>query len=91
MVVVDFSKVKLPEDYVFPSVLAGKPLDFRLAWFLIMEIGVASIPVSGELYSCTSTPCISVDNSSCRVLQGRNSTPSSSLPAIRGVQEHRDT
>lgn len=49
MVMVDFSQVKLPESYEFPSVLDGKPLDFRLAWFLIMELGVASIPVS-EFY-----------------------------------------
>lgn len=66
MVLVDFSEVKLPEDYVFPSVLAGKPLDFRLAWFLIMEIGVASIPVSGELYSCASPPASAWTNGSAR-------------------------
>jgi kynurenine aminotransferase len=38
------SKVKLPEDYQFPPHVANRPRDFKLAWFLIMELGVAAIP-----------------------------------------------
>ena len=37
-------KVKLPSDYKFPPHVAERPRDFKLAWFLIMEIGVAAIP-----------------------------------------------
>jgi kynurenine aminotransferase len=38
------AKVKLPEDYKFPALVANRPRDFKLAWFLIMELGVAAIP-----------------------------------------------
>ena len=41
---VNFAKVKLPDDYEFPPHVASRPRDFKLAWFLIQEIGVASIP-----------------------------------------------
>lgn len=38
------AKVQLPEDYEYPSHVRDRPRDFKLAWFLIMEIGVAAIP-----------------------------------------------
>jgi kynurenine aminotransferase len=38
------AKVKLPEDYDFPSHVAERPRDFKLSWFLIKEVGVAAIP-----------------------------------------------
>ena len=41
---VNMAKVKLPSDYKFPPHVAERPRDFKLAWFLIMEIGVAAIP-----------------------------------------------
>ena len=41
---VNFSKVNLPDDYQFPPHVASRPRDFKLAWFLIMELGVAAIP-----------------------------------------------
>ena len=41
---VNFAKVKLPEGYQFPPHVASRPRDFKLAWFLIMELGVAAIP-----------------------------------------------
>jgi kynurenine aminotransferase len=41
---VNFSKVKLPDNYTFPPHVASRPRDFKLAWFLIMELGVAAIP-----------------------------------------------
>ncbi|KAF2668647.1 kynurenine aminotransferas-like protein [Microthyrium microscopicum] len=43
-VLVNMSRVKLPESYEFPSHVANRPRDFKLAWFLIMELGVAAIP-----------------------------------------------
>ncbi|KAI9707825.1 MAG: hypothetical protein M1820_004430 [Bogoriella megaspora] len=43
-VLVNMAKVKLPSDYKFPPHVAERPRDFKLAWFLIMEIGVATIP-----------------------------------------------
>ncbi|KAI0838472.1 pyridoxal phosphate-dependent transferase [Hypoxylon sp. FL0890] len=46
LVLVNFAKVKLPEEYIFPPALNDKPRDFKLAWFLIMELGVAAIPTS---------------------------------------------
>jgi kynurenine aminotransferase len=43
-VLVNMSKVVIPEDYVFPAHVLTRPRDFKLSWFLIMEIGVAAIP-----------------------------------------------
>lgn len=49
-VVANMSKVKLPENYPFPPHVLERPRDFKLAWFLIQELGVAAIPPS-EFYS----------------------------------------
>lgn len=49
-VVVNMSKVTLPENYPFPPHVQERPRDFKLAWFLIQELGVAAIPPS-EFYS----------------------------------------
>jgi kynurenine aminotransferase len=38
------SKVKIPQDYEFPPHVSGRPRDFKLCWFLMMELGVAAIP-----------------------------------------------
>lgn len=43
-VLANMGKVKLPEDYDFPAEVRDRPRDFKLAWFLIMEVGVAAIP-----------------------------------------------
>jgi kynurenine aminotransferase len=43
-VMVNLAKVRLPDDYKFPPHVANRPRDFKLSWFLIMEIGVAAIP-----------------------------------------------
>lgn len=43
---VNFAKVRLPEAYKFPEHIAQRPRDFKLAWFLIQELGVAAIPSS---------------------------------------------
>jgi len=43
-VLVNLAKVKLPEDYEFPPHVAHRPRDFKLAWFFIMELGIAAIP-----------------------------------------------
>ena len=49
-VLANFSKVKLPEDYSFPDHVKDRPRDFRMSWFLIMELGVAAVPPS-EFYT----------------------------------------
>ena len=49
-VLVNMAKVKMPADYAFPAHVAGRPRDFRLAWFLIHEVGVAAIPPT-EFYT----------------------------------------
>ena len=43
-VLVNLSKVKLPENYEFPPHVASRPRDFKLSWFCIKELGVAAIP-----------------------------------------------
>ncbi|KAH6613460.1 pyridoxal phosphate-dependent transferase [Chaetomium tenue] len=45
-VMVNLSGVEIPADYPFPPHVAERPRDFRLAWFLIQELGVAAIPPS---------------------------------------------
>ena len=49
-VLVNLSKVQLPVDYDFPPHVAERPRDFKLSWFLIMELGVAAIPPT-EFYT----------------------------------------
>jgi kynurenine aminotransferase len=49
-VLVNMAKVQLPEDYPFPAHVASRPRDFKLAWFLIQEVGVAAIPPT-EFYT----------------------------------------
>ncbi|KAL1898685.1 arylformamidase [Ceratocystis pirilliformis] len=49
-VLVNMARVQLPEDYPFPPHVAERPRDFKLAWFLIQELGVAAIPPT-EFYT----------------------------------------
>ncbi len=49
-VLANLARVKLPDDYNFPAQVADRPRDFKLAWFLIMELGVAAIPPT-EFYT----------------------------------------
>ncbi|KAL7272382.1 arylformamidase [Rhizina undulata] len=49
-VLVNLSKIKLPENYDFPPHVRERARDFWLAWFLIKEIGVAAIPPT-EFYT----------------------------------------
>ncbi|PCH41280.1 PLP-dependent transferase [Wolfiporia cocos MD-104 SS10] len=48
-VLLDISSVKWPDDYPFPKSLHGRGRDFKACWFIAMEVGVSSIPVS-EFY-----------------------------------------
>ncbi|KAI0303872.1 1-aminocyclopropane-1-carboxylate synthase 1 [Russula brevipes] len=48
-VLMDSSNVKFPDDYPFPESVLGRGRDFRASWFIAMEVGVSSIPVS-EFY-----------------------------------------
>ncbi|KAI5299271.1 v-type proton ATPase 16 kDa proteolipid subunit 2, partial [Ascosphaera pollenicola] len=49
-VLANLARVKLPEEYPFPPHVASRPRDFKLAWFLIHEVGVAAIPPT-EFYT----------------------------------------
>ncbi|KAK1778129.1 pyridoxal phosphate-dependent transferase [Copromyces sp. CBS 386.78] len=49
-VMANLNKVEIPEGYPFPPHVAERPRDFKLAWFLIQELGVAAIPPS-EFYT----------------------------------------
>ena len=49
-VLANLGKVKLPKDYNFPPHVAERPRDFKMSWFLIMELGVAAIPPT-EFYT----------------------------------------
>ncbi|KAI1330710.1 PLP-dependent transferase [Xylariaceae sp. FL0255] len=53
-VLVNMAKVKLPEDFKFPPHVASRPRDFKLAWFLLWELGVAAIPPT-EFYTEPNT------------------------------------
>ncbi|RDB22855.1 putative aminotransferase C6B12.04c [Hypsizygus marmoreus] len=48
-VLLDISDVNFPEDYPFPESVLGRGRDFKACWFIALEIGVSSIPVS-EFY-----------------------------------------
>lgn len=45
-VLANLAKVELPEGYDWPEQVRERPRDFRMAWWLIMEFGVAAIPPS---------------------------------------------
>jgi kynurenine aminotransferase len=49
-VLANLAKVELPENYEYPPHVACRPRDFKLAYFLIMELGVAAIPPT-EFYT----------------------------------------
>ncbi|KAJ2907097.1 hypothetical protein MKZ38_007612 [Zalerion maritima] len=49
-VLVNMSKVQIPEDYNFPPHVASRPRDFKLCWFMIQEFGLAAIPPT-EFYT----------------------------------------
>ncbi|KAF5393645.1 hypothetical protein D9757_000136 [Collybiopsis confluens] len=48
-ILLDISRVQFPHDYPFPESVLGRGRDFRACWFIAIEIGVSSIPVS-EFY-----------------------------------------
>ncbi|KAF7790917.1 hypothetical protein EIP86_001875 [Pleurotus ostreatoroseus] len=45
----DISNLQWPDNYPFPESVQGRGRDFKACWFIAMEIGVSSIPVS-EFY-----------------------------------------
>ena len=53
-VLANFAKVKVPEDYDFPSHVVNRPRDLKMAWFMIMELGIAAIPPT-EFYTDGNT------------------------------------
>ncbi|KAL7782917.1 putative kynurenine aminotransferase [Trichoderma afarasin] len=48
-VLANMASIELPEGYPFPLHISSRPRDFKIAYFLIRELGVAAIPVS-EFY-----------------------------------------
>ena len=65
-VCVHTSKIIVPADYVFPLDILKLEKDFRLAWFLIRELGVASVPISG---SSLTAILIRYQNDVCNLLR----------------------
>ncbi|KAL6812179.1 putative kynurenine aminotransferase [Trichoderma camerunense] len=53
-VLANMASIKLPEGYPFPLHISSRPRDFKIAYFLIRELGVAAIPVS-EFYKEQTT------------------------------------
>ena len=49
-VLANLQKVKLPEGYEWPEQVRVRPRDFKMSWWLIMEVGVAAIPPT-EFYT----------------------------------------
>ncbi|KAF9525715.1 pyridoxal phosphate-dependent transferase [Crepidotus variabilis] len=49
-VLLDVSRVQMPENYSFPDSLIGRGRDFRVGWFMANTIGVSALPIS-EFYS----------------------------------------
>ncbi|KAL8822289.1 MAG: hypothetical protein Q9191_006975 [Dirinaria sp. TL-2023a] len=49
-ILANFRRLRLPADYTFPPHVLSRPRDFKVAWFLIMEMGVAAIPPT-EFYT----------------------------------------
>lgn len=47
-VFVHMGKIRIPEDYKFPTSISGKSRDWALCWFLTHELGVATIPASAS-------------------------------------------
>ncbi|XBW37645.1 hypothetical protein QEN19_003226 [Hanseniaspora menglaensis] len=46
-IIADFSKLKVPfESYEFPQEIAVKPKDFKLCYWLAVEMGIITIPTS---------------------------------------------
>ena len=52
---VNTAKIHLPEDYPLPPHVVSRPRDFHLCWFVLTELGVASIPPS-EFYTPENQP-----------------------------------
>jgi len=48
-VLLDISELDMPDDYPFPQSVLGRGRDFKACWFMAIELGVSSIPVS-EFY-----------------------------------------
>lgn len=47
---VNMSKVKIPRDYPYPPEIASRTNDFKLAYWLIQELGVVGIPPTEFLF-----------------------------------------
>ena len=54
-VLVNTSKIHIPEGYLFPADIQDKPRDYKLSWFLVQDIGVAAIPTSGSKSALPAT------------------------------------
>ncbi|TCD67666.1 hypothetical protein EIP91_012032 [Steccherinum ochraceum] len=48
-ILLDVSNINWPEDYPFPESVKGRGRDFLACWYIALEFGVSSIPVS-EFY-----------------------------------------
>lgn len=66
---VDMSKIKLPEDYHYPDTVLGRGLDFKKCWFMAQEIKVVGIPPSEvRLYRARDCKCRATNHRALPVL-----------------------
>lgn len=49
-VLANLGRVQMPKDYEFPPQVKDRPRDFKLAWWMIQELGLAAIPPT-EFYT----------------------------------------
>ncbi|UPL02628.1 hypothetical protein LCI18_013562 [Fusarium solani-melongenae] len=56
-VLADLSRVRFPPEYTFPAHIESRARDFKLAWFLVRELGVAAIPPS-EFYTVRNSQIV---------------------------------
>lgn len=49
-ILVNTSKIQIPEDFVFPEILDDRGDDFKMCYWLTKQIGVCAIPPS-EFYA----------------------------------------
>ena len=54
-VLANLAKVQLPDGYDWPTQVQERPRDFKMSWWMIMELGVAAIPPT-EFYTKENAP-----------------------------------
>ena len=59
-VLVNTSRIEIPEDFTFPAHMIDREPDYKMSWFFIQRLGVAALPLSGKSQH-TSKPFTELD------------------------------